>query len=125
MCGAQCEHMKGGQGWPCGDGQCIKMDNKCDGLTRYERKEEAHCKNLKDNTVEACGANCEDVPGGGWACNNGQCIQSAHWLGWGRCDGVPSYGNCDCRDGSDEDDCPGRDEGGRQCPRSKSQLVVK
>ena len=109
MCGDQCENMKGGPGWPCGDGQCIKMEWKCKG---YRHKYNS-CKNRKDHTVDACGANCEDMPNG-WACNNGECIKK-----WYMCDGFPASGNCVpdnnirlpncCSDGSDEDSCPGKD----------------
>ena len=50
------------------------------------------CGDGSDETAALCGADCESVPFGGFACSDGQCV-SAHR----KCDGAK-----DCADGSDE-----------------------
>ena len=71
-------------GFRCANGQCIRASFKCNGLR--------DCQDGSDETTETCGANCEEVRGGGFACSDGQCI----WVER-KCDGRRG-----CRDGSDE-----------------------
>ena len=99
-CGVNCENVQGG-GFACNSGQCIEDIYKCNGdndcedggdedpslCDRYKQ-----CNDGRNQTTEVCGANCENVRGGGFACNNGQCIRYEY-----KC----SYGK-QCDDGSDE-----------------------
>ena len=52
----------------CSSGQCIAALFKCDG--------ERDCDDGSDDNAEVCGADCENVSGGGFACADGQCIKA-------------------------------------------------
>ena len=69
----------------CSNGDCIDTSDKCDGTT-------IDCDDGSDETNTTCGANCQDVKGGGFVCANGQCIRKDL-----RCDKQPH-----CKDKSDE-----------------------
>lgn len=72
--------------FPCGDGTCLPVEKKCDGVT--------DCPGGGDELL--CGLTRALCGAKQWACNDGnQCI-STYW----RCDG-----DVDCADGSDETEC--------------------
>ncbi|XP_030376205.1 sortilin-related receptor [Scaptodrosophila lebanonensis] len=72
-----------GCGYRCGNGECIRLDQLCDGS--------AHCSDASDETA----ALCEKIwcPGYSFRCNYGACVAST-----AVCDG-----HVDCVDGSDEE----------------------
>ncbi|XP_070201163.1 very low-density lipoprotein receptor-like isoform X2 [Littorina saxatilis] len=73
--------------WRCSNNRCISTILRCDGHNQCgDGSDELYCDQWT-------------CPDGYWQCSNRQCTQSE-----GRCD-EHRFGDLDCRDGSDEDNC--------------------
>ena len=99
----------GGVNFRCSDGEkCIPESLKCDGVQ--------HCSDGSDEHVQACG-DCNHMEGGGFACDDGQCVKAA-------CDGQQ-----ECNDRSDDNvavcgqNCANVEGGGLVC--ADSQQCIK